>query len=409
MKNKIKNKIKLLGMLLLICNIVFGAARPKTPSITSINPTSGYVGATVTINGSNFSNATAVRIGTTLQSFRIVSSSKITFNVINGTSTGVVSVSNSAGTANGPTFTVLQVVNPLTITSVSPLSGPIGTQVSLTGTGFLAVNVVKLNGVNIQFSTGSNTSMVFIVPPGSTTGNIVLMDINGNVANGPVYTVTPNTLPYLYSISPLSGSPGTVVTLTGDNLLGVTSVKLGSTPVTFTVVSNSVITFIAPPTPMFNVSTNATNSYGTFWPGPTFSVVVTYPPVITSVTPSVVPIGGTVTMLGRYFSTVSQVYVGNIVVPQISIWSDTMITFYVSSNLVSGWMTVVNAYGTSSGPYLTITQQLQRIKDGTDILNDVEYYDIMGRSLGKDYFLLPYNEIIVIRRNNNIIERIIKQ
>lgn len=404
-----KTKLKFLSLLLLISSVVFGAARPKTPTITSISPTSGYIGTTVTINGSNFSNVTTVKIGTTFQSFTIVSGSKITFNVISGTSTGAVSVTNSAGTKVGPTFTVLQVVNPLTITSVSPLSGPIGTMVSLTGTGFLNVNVVKLNGVSIQFSTGSNTSMVFIVPPGSTTGNIVLSDIYGNVANGPVYTVTPNTLPYLYSISPTSGPPGTVVTLTGDNLLGVTSVKLGSTPVTFTIVSNSVITFIAPSTPMFNVSTNATNANGTFWPGPTFSVVVTNPPVITSVTPSVVPIGGTVTMLGRYFSTVSQVYIGGIVVPQISIWSDTMITFYVSSNLVSGWMTVVNAYGTSSGPYLTITQQLQRIKDETDNLNDVEYYDIMGRPLGNDYSLLPYNEIILIRRDNNIIERIIKQ
>lgn len=405
MTTKLSN---LLLSFLLITSTVFGAARPKTPSITSISPTSGYAGTAVTINGSNFSNATAVKIGTTLQSFRIVSSSKITFTVVSGTSTGAVSVTNSAGTANGPTFTVLQVVNPLTITSVSPLSGPIGTMVTLIGTGFLNVNVVKLNGVSIQFSTGSNTSMVFIVPPNSTSGNIVLMDTYGNVANGPVYTVTPNTLPYLYSISPLSGPPGTVVTLTGDNLLGVTAVGLGNTPVTFTIVSNSVITFIAPSTPMFNVSTNATNANGTFWPGPTFSVVVTYPPVITSVTPSVVPTGGTVTMLGRYFSTVSQVYIAGIVVPQISIWSDTMITFYVSSNLVSGWMTVVNAYGTSSGPYLTITTPSPRLSNTSDIINDVEYYDMIGRSLGNDYNLLPYNEII-IRRNNNIIDRIVKQ
>lgn len=403
-----KMKLKLLSLLLLISSAVFSAARPKTPTISSISPTSGYVGTSVTINGGNFSNATAVKIGTTLQSFRIVSSSRITFTVASGSTTGAVSVSNSAGTATGATFTVLQVVNPLTITSVSPLSGPIGTQVNLTGTGFTAVNVVKLNGVSIQFSTGSNSSMIFIVPPGSTTGNIVLSDIYGNVANGPVYTVTANTLPYLYSISPLSGPPGTVVTLTGDNLLGVTSVKLGNTPVTFTIVSNSVITFIAPSTPMFNVSTNATNANGTFWPGPTFSVVVTNPPVITSVTPSVVPIGGTVTMLGRYFSTVSQVYIGNIVVPAISTWSDTMITFYVTNNLVSGWMTVVNAYGTSSGPYLTITTPSPRIRNVSEA-SDVQYYDMMGRYLGTDYSLLPSDIFIIVRRNDGTVNRIIKQ
>jgi len=75
-----------------------------TPSITSFSPTSAAANATVTINGYNFTNITAVKFGgTNASSFTVNSSTLITAVVGTGTS-GAVSVTNTNGTASKDGF-----------------------------------------------------------------------------------------------------------------------------------------------------------------------------------------------------------------------------------------------------------------------------------------------------------------
>ena len=78
------------------------------PSISGFTPTSGQVGTSVTINGSNFSGATAVAFnGTGASGFTVNSATQITANVPAGASTGPISVTTSSGTATSTTsFTV---------------------------------------------------------------------------------------------------------------------------------------------------------------------------------------------------------------------------------------------------------------------------------------------------------------
>jgi surface protein len=62
-----------------------------------------------------------------------------------------------------------------TITSFSPLSGPIGTTVTITGTNFSttpANNIVTFNGVATTVSASTSTSITTIVPASATTGKI---------------------------------------------------------------------------------------------------------------------------------------------------------------------------------------------------------------------------------------------
>jgi photosystem II stability/assembly factor-like uncharacterized protein len=83
---------------------------PAPPTITSFTPTSAETGATVTITGSNFTEATAVSFGiTAATSYIVVSGSSITAVVGSGT-TGSVSVTTPYGTANSTgTFTYLAI------------------------------------------------------------------------------------------------------------------------------------------------------------------------------------------------------------------------------------------------------------------------------------------------------------
>ena len=78
------------------------------PTITSFSPTSGPVGTSVTITGTNFTGATAVRFNNVTASFVVNSSTKITATVPVGATTGLISVTGPGGTATSSTnFTVV--------------------------------------------------------------------------------------------------------------------------------------------------------------------------------------------------------------------------------------------------------------------------------------------------------------
>lgn len=71
------------------------------PTVTGLNPTSGPIGTTVTITGTNFVGVTSVTFGGVSAAFTVVSSTQITATVPAGTPPGVVDVrvTNAAGTS----------------------------------------------------------------------------------------------------------------------------------------------------------------------------------------------------------------------------------------------------------------------------------------------------------------------
>jgi len=86
-------------------NFTITSAAPK---ISSFSPTSGRAGAAVTITGTAFTGATAVRFGGVGASFAVTSATQITATVPVGAVTGKISVTTPAGTATSATnFTVL--------------------------------------------------------------------------------------------------------------------------------------------------------------------------------------------------------------------------------------------------------------------------------------------------------------
>ena len=75
------------------------SAAPNTPSITSFTPTSGNIGTSVTINGTNFTNASAVKFnGTSAVTFNVVSSTQMTATVPTGATTGKIAITTPNGT-----------------------------------------------------------------------------------------------------------------------------------------------------------------------------------------------------------------------------------------------------------------------------------------------------------------------
>ena len=137
------------------------------PTISSFTPTSGITGSSVTINGTFFSGAGAVKFGTRPAAYAIVSAGRIKATVPNGASTAKISVATAAGTAtSAASFTPT-----LSITSFIPASGPTGTKVTITGIGFTSTSSVRFNGVAaVVLSRTPPSKLVAVVPASASTG-----------------------------------------------------------------------------------------------------------------------------------------------------------------------------------------------------------------------------------------------
>ncbi len=150
-------------------------------TITSINPTSGLIGSSVTITGTGFSTTAAnntVRFNGTLATITgTPTTTSITATVPAGATTGFITVVVAGQTGTSATFTVTTATPP-TIASFLPISGTVGTSVTLTGANFSTIasnNIVKFNGVTAVITgTPTATSIVTTVPAGATTGKITV-------------------------------------------------------------------------------------------------------------------------------------------------------------------------------------------------------------------------------------------
>jgi IPT/TIG domain len=145
----------------------------------------------------------------------------------------------------------LAVANVPTITSISPASGPAGTVVTITGTGFTGATSVKFGTVNSASLTPISDTQIKVASPVGVVGTVdVTVTTPGGtspVAVADQFNYVAATAPVVTGVSPASGLAGTVVTIAGTGLTGATSVSFGfAGAASFTTVSDSQIRATSP-------------------------------------------------------------------------------------------------------------------------------------------------------------------
>ncbi len=156
------------------------------PTITSFTPTSGPVGTTVTITGTNLGSATSVKFNGVSATITSNTATQIVTKVPAGATTGKITVTTAGGTATSATnFTVTPA-----ITSFTPTSGPVGTSVTITGTNLGSATSVKFNGTAATITSNTATQIVTTVPAGATTGKITVTTAGGTATSATNFTVT---------------------------------------------------------------------------------------------------------------------------------------------------------------------------------------------------------------------------
>jgi hypothetical protein len=170
----------------------FKLAGTSGPTITGFSPSSGAVGTIISITGSGFTGATAVKFnGITATTVSIKDDGHINATVPTGASSGLISVTASGTTAFSPTsFTLLSSEPAPTISGFSPPSGPVGTVVTISGTSFSGATVVKFNTTSATFTVTDDAHITATVPTGATNGSISVTAPGGPVASSGTFTVT---------------------------------------------------------------------------------------------------------------------------------------------------------------------------------------------------------------------------
>jgi hypothetical protein len=329
------------------------------PTISSFTPTCGPVGTNVDVNGNNFQGATHVTFNGVEASVSVQSGHLIKTTVPTGATTGKIGVLTADGsTTSADDFTVSSSCAPTPmISSFSPTSGPVGTSVTINGTGFTGATAVTFGGVSAgTFSVnGAGTRITAIVPSGAVTGKITVTTPGGTATSATNFTVTGAAAPTISSFSPTSGPVGTSVRINGSNFGGTTAVRFnGVAAASFTVNGQGTRIDTKVPSGATTGRITVTAPGGTATSATNFTVT-SAAPTISSFSPTSGRTGTAVTITGTAFTGATAVKFGGVSARSFTVNSVTQITATVPVGAVTGKISVTTPAGTgTSGTNFTV-------------------------------------------------------
>ncbi len=138
-------------------------------SLTGFSPASGITGSAVTISGTALGQTTSVQFGTLPASFTALSSTMLEAIVPNGAKKGKITLLGPGGSV----LSKAKFTPSLSVTGLSPASGPVGKQISIKGLGFAPGVSVSFGGVAAtSVGRSSSTKLKVIIPAGALSGPV---------------------------------------------------------------------------------------------------------------------------------------------------------------------------------------------------------------------------------------------
>lgn len=323
-----------------------------TPTLSSFSPGTGSPGTTVTVSGSGFTGATAVKFGiVAATSFTVVNATTINTIVPANAVTGKIAVTTGGGTATSANnFTV----GPI-ITGLLPTQGAPGSVVLVQGLNFVSGTTVTINGVPATTTYNSAKQLTVIVPMSATTGVVRATNPNGMAVSPTNFTVVSGVLPTITSFAPTTNViAGTAITLTGTNFTGATLVRFNNVnAASFTVNSATSITATVPAGALSGKLYVATPAGMAQSAG---SLTIIQPPTVSSLTPAAGSPGSVVLLGGSNLTNATNVQFNGVSAAGYTVNSSSQIAAVVPAGAATGKISVTTIAGTGiSTANFTIT------------------------------------------------------
>ncbi len=325
------------------------------PIISRLDPNSGLVDASVTIEGSNFgtSSGTVTFNGTTA-STTSWDSDEIQTSVPSGATSGPVVVRTSGGQSSaGVTFTVT--LPAPVISRLDPDSGLVDANVTIEGSNFgTSSGTVTFNGTTASTTSWDSDEIQTSVPTGATSGPVVVRTSGGQSSAGVTFTVT-LPAPVISRLDPNSGLVDANLTIEGSNF-GTSSGTVtfnGTTASTTSWASDEIQTKV--PSGATSGPVVVRTSGGQSSAGVTFTVTLPAP-VISRLDPNSGLVDDNLTIEGSNFGTSSGTVTFNGTTASTTRWDADEIQTSVPSGATDGPVVVRTSGGQSSaGVAFTVT------------------------------------------------------
>jgi len=368
------------------------------PVVTGISAFEGKfkAKATITISGSNLDLATGVRIKweETVKEveYSKVDVSTLTFIMPDEALDGSLYViARSGAEIYAGDYTLVKSA----ATSYSPSEVEAGDALVITGTDLDLVKTVTFVGSStpVEPSVKSETSLTVSVPDDGKTGALTLTLLNGTTVTCPELTFAqPSVTSMTGTRDKVDGKPvfkaGETVTLAGENLHLIKSIKLENAEVTTLTVSDDkkTLTFAMPATAKDGTASYVSKSGDE----ETIGGYVLVKPVVTSGTPVSAEPGQTLELTGTDMDLVTGVKFYNNVDPSESpTISEAAITVKVPGNASTGTLYLNLANGTSVDIQLTVNK-----------INECSVSTLKGDNDSNGVHEVREGEVITVKGNN---------
>lgn len=261
-----------------------------------------------------------------------------------GAMTGPITVTNNAGA----TATVGWFHTAPWVSGFTPRAR-IGDTLTLSGRSFRGVSLVAFGGVPAtDFTVVSNTLLRVVVPSGVPASSPLILESPG----GRFLSVSNFVLaPRLGGFSPSGGAVGTLVTVTGSGLSGVSEVSFGGIPAKPVAVAAGQLT-VRVPAGAGTGTVVVSGASGTDESAAVFHVA----PQVVSVVPNLAKPGETVTVTGANLLGATAVLFGadRLAGPGLVVVDNRRLTVRVPEGAATGLIRVVTPGGEASGGPVSI-------------------------------------------------------
>jgi hypothetical protein len=324
------------------------------PTVTSISPSSGALtgGTAITITGTGFLTGATVDLGgSACTGITVVSSTSITCTTAAHAAGAVTATVTNTDTQNGNLASAYTYQAAPTVSAISPSIGSTtgGTNVSITGTDFLAGATVTIGGASCGTLTVVSPTLITCTTSARAAGLVDIVVTNADTQSGTLFLgylyLTP---PTVSSVSPNAGAlaGGTAVTIVGTGFVAGATVDFGGSACTgVTVVSATMITCTTAAHAAGATTLTVTNpdtQSGNLASAYTYQAA----PTVTSVAPNAGALaGGTaITITGTGFLSGATVDLGGSTCTSVVVVSTTSITCTTSAHAAGAVnVTVTNA------------------------------------------------------------------
>jgi large repetitive protein len=230
------------------------------------------------------------------------------------------------------------------VSSLNPVNGPPGTQVTVDGSGFTGAVQVQFNNTPADFQVQSGTRLIATVPLEATVGP-VRVTAGGMTGDSGTKYFLPS--PRFLLMSPTRGATNTTVVLEGENFLGATEVRFGDRPTVFTVTTPAQIRATVPYGVSNTVAVTVRTPAGVVTSSGFFTVTDRAPLLDGFVPPFGAP-GTDVFIEGANFTNLTAVRFGGIPATVFNAPWPARITARVPAGAPTGPVTVVTTGGSIS-------------------------------------------------------------